>query len=267
MVSSKGQSTDGDERTANMTAEHRPNLRSVAAVHYAIRVNLGGRDVAISPFQLRSVMECAQISYPPVVINGGGVRTVSVVRLAAVACAFTLVACGSSAGPRALPRVSSQPSSASAVPSATPDPSASATPSPPMASPSRFREAYANAFEDFWMAYARADRDADPNSALLASTATGAALSWAKKQITDHRKLGVAHRGTAYFRSVGAEHVTARSVLIGQCMDWSQWPVVNRTTGAAFQQFAPYSQLVKGQMVFAEGAWKLATIQVRAVSC
>lgn len=211
------------------------------------------------------------MSYPPPVEKGGGVRRLSAVRSAAAVCTFTLAACGSSSPPKAIPLVSGQSSQASVVPSspvpATPHASITATLPSPTASPTRFREAYANAFEDFWMAYARADRDADPNSALLESTATGAALQWAKKQITDHRKLGVAHRGTAYFRSVGAEHVTSRSVLIGQCMDWSHWPVVNRTTGAAFQQFAPYSQLVKGQMVFAKGTWKLATIQVQATAC
>ena len=117
------------------------------------------------------------------------------------------------------------------------------------------------------MAYARADQDGAPESAMLASRATGTALAWARKQISDHEKLGVVHRGVARFREVGAEHVTARSALVGECQDWSSWPVVNRATGAVFQQFDPYSQLVSGQMVFSQGQWRLATIKVQDAPC
>lgn len=210
--------------------------------------------------------------YPPVVSNGGGVRTVnSVVRLAAAACIFTLVGCGSPAAPKAIPRVSRPPSLASVVPSApapvTSAPSNTATLPSPTASPSRFREAYVNAFQDFWVAYAHADEEGAPTSSLLSDRATGAALAWARKQISDHVKLGVAHRGVAHFREVGAEHVTARSALVGECQDWSAWPVVNRKTGVPFQQFDSYSQLVSAQMVLANGQWKLATVRVQAAAC
>jgi hypothetical protein len=128
-------------------------------------------------------------------------------------------------------------------------------------------EPCANAFEDFWSAYARADRDGDPNSPQLARTATGAALIWARSQIADHVKLGVAHRGGAAFRSGGAAHVTSTSALIGPCMDWSTWPVVDRRTGAVFQQFAACSQLVDSRMAFADSHWRVATVRVRDVPC
>lgn len=198
-------------------------------------------------------------------------RVNNMVRLAAAACAFTLVACGSSSAPKAVPRASGRAPLVSVVPSsptpATSTPSVTASVPSPTASPSRFREAYANAYEDFWVAYARADQDADPNSAQLSQIATGAALVWARKQIEDHIKLGVAHRGGAAFRSVGADHVTATSALIGQCMDWSTWPVVNRQTGVVFQQFASYSQLVDSRMLLSGGQWRVATVRVRDVRC
>jgi hypothetical protein len=133
--------------------------------------------------------------------------------------------------------------------------------------PGRYRQAYVNAFQDFWVAYAGADEQAAPNSALLSSRATGEALAWARKQIGEHAKLGVAHRGTAHFRDVGAEHVTSLSALVGECQDWSSWPVVNRVTGAPFQQFDSYSQLVSGQVTFSQGQWKLATIRVQDAPC
>lgn len=117
------------------------------------------------------------------------------------------------------------------------------------------------------MAYARADSEGMPTSSVLPEHAVGAALAWARKQVEDHVKLGVAHRGTAHFRSVGAEHVTATSALVGQCMDWSDWPVVNRETGVVFQRFARYSQLVSGQMLLTNGSWKLATVKVQAGAC
>ena len=195
----------------------------------------------------------------------------NVVSLAAVACTFTLIACGSSAKPTAIPKVPGQSFSSAVAPSskaaATPGPSITATLPLPAASPSRFHEAYANAFEDFWVAYAQADTAGNPDSAQLTATATGAALVWARKQVSDHVKLGVRHHGRAGFRSVGADHVTAHSALIGQCMDWSTWPVVNRSTGVVFQQFAVYSQLVDSKMVLSRGRWLVATVRVRDVPC
>jgi hypothetical protein len=182
-------------------------------------------------------------------------------------CGLLLAGCGSSSAPKAaVPTL--RPSPAATV--ARPMPSNSTTlptAATPAVTPSRFQEPYANAFEDFWSAYARADRDGDPNSPQLAQVATGAALVWARSQIEAHVKLGVAHRGGAAFRSVGADHVTSTSALIGQCMDWSTWPVVNRRTGAIFQEFAVYSQLVDSRMAFADNRWRVATVRVRDVPC
>jgi hypothetical protein len=180
---------------------------------------------------------------------------------------LTLCACGSSptgsasAPPtRTAPTTVVTPRSSNAAPSTSPSGSVAKT-------PTRFSEAYANAFEDFWVAYARADRDADAQSPQLSRIATGAALVWAREQIEAHIKLGVAHRGGAAFRSVGADHVTSTSALIGQCMDWSTWPVVNRRTGTVFQQFAAYSQLVDSRMVVTAGQWRVSTVRVRDVRC
>jgi hypothetical protein len=136
-----------------------------------------------------------------------------------------------------------------------------------MASPSRFREAYANAFEDFFAAYTRADEAGDPASVDLVRFSTGEALAWARKQVSDHRKLGVAHRGYWQFRHLGAINVTRSSARVGQCMDWSHWPVVNRETGVSFQRFAAWSQLVYVDTVLIGGQWKVASIQVQAGAC
>jgi hypothetical protein len=137
----------------------------------------------------------------------------------------------------------------------------------PSVTSSRFRQAYVNAFEDFFAAYTRADESADPKSADLLRFSTGAGLAWARTQISDHVKLGVAHKGTWQFRDVGAINVTKSSARVGQCMDWSGWPVVNRQTGVAFQSFAPWSQLVYAAMVLQGGQWKVAAIQVQAGAC
>jgi hypothetical protein len=140
------------------------------------------------------------------------------------------------------------------------------TPTPSVIS-SRFREPYVNAFEDFFAAYTRADESANPDSADLLRFSTGAGLAWARKQVSDHVKLGVAHKGTWQFRHVGAVNVTKASARVGQCMDWSAWPVVNRQTGAVFQSFAPWSQLVYASMVLRGSQWKVAVIQVQAGAC
>jgi hypothetical protein len=191
---------------------------------------------------------------------GAGVRGYAVMCFTS---ALLLAGCGSSAAPKT---ASPTPTLSPAGTVTPPIPSLTTHPTP-VSTPGRYKEAYVNAFEDFWVAYAQADYAASPNSPLLSDVASGAALAWARKQIHDHVALGVTHKGTAHFRSVGAEHVTASSALVGQCMDWSGWPVVNRTTGAAFQQFARYSQLVSGQVVLTAGRWKVATIQVQAAAC
>lgn len=183
--------------------------------------------------------------------------------LAAVAA---VAACGTSSS-----RAASRPSPTGtelAAPSTPPTSSATtASPFPSAIASGKFRQAYLNGFEDFFLAYARADESADSTSPTLAQTATGEALAWARMQVTDHKKLGVAHAGEWRFRNVGATDVTSSSALVGQCMDWSSWPVVNRVTGAKFQQFAPWSQLLYAKMVLVAGHWKATTVRVQAAAC
>jgi hypothetical protein len=50
-------------------------------------------------------------------------------------------------------------------------------------------------------------------------------------------------------------------------MDWSAWPVVNRTTKAKFQQFPQWFQLVYAHMVLVGGHWKATTVRVEAAEC
>lgn len=188
------------------------------------------------------------------------------IRWAAASCTFVLAACGSSPTPKAVPQKSSRPSSASAFPS-SPMPTGVPSASVPGMERTRFSKPYLNAFEDFLVAYTRADEHSDPASIDLDRFATGPALAWARKQVADHRKLGVAHRGTWHFRSVGAVDVTTGSAQVGQCMDWSSWPVVNRTTGVTFQRFSPWSQLVYAQMTLVHGQWKAASVRVQAAAC
>jgi hypothetical protein len=193
------------------------------------------------------------------------VRMTGATSALALAALLLGTGCGTAGKPVAIP-ASPPPGSSTAV-AAAPTPTAS--PSASAASPqhTHFAKPYLNAFEDFLVAYTRADEHADSASTELGQFSTGQALAWARKQVTDHRTLGVAHRGVWHFRSVGAINVTPRSAQVGQCMDWSSWPVVNRTTGVTFQQFAPWSQLVYAQMTFVGGHWKAATIRVQAAAC
>lgn len=131
----------------------------------------------------------------------------------ALVALMMLTGCGSSAKPVAIPSAShGAPSTAVAPPAPTASPSSSAS-SPQHA---RFAKPYLNAFEDFLVAYTRADEHADPGSAELGQFSTGQALAWARKQVTDHRTLGVAHQGVWHFRSVGAVDVTPRGAQVGQ---------------------------------------------------
>ncbi len=50
-------------------------------------------------------------------------------------------------------------------------------------------------------------------------------------------------------------------------MDWSHWPVVNRVTGATFQRFPAWSQLVYADMRLTGSQWKVAAIEVQAGAC
>ena len=183
------------------------------------------------------------------------------------ACIAVLTACGGSAKHIAVPAVTHSSSPSAATSQSLTSSTAPSSTAEPSASPSHYGVPYVDGFEDFWVAYAKADELGQPGSPLLSEHAVGSALAWAHKQIGDHVKLGVAHRGIVHFRSVGAEHVTLRSALVGQCMDWSSWPVVNRTTGVTFQQFKAYSQLVSGQMILTQGRWKLSTLNVQAAAC
>jgi hypothetical protein len=185
--------------------------------------------------------------------------------LVGTVCALLVAGCGSSAVPKAAGG-SALPSPVSS-PSQRESPTVAASTSAPTPSPSRFRQAYANAFEDFFAAYTRADEAGDPASADLVRFSTESGLAWANKQISDHVKLGVAHRGYWQFRHLGAINVTKSSARVGQCMDWSHWPVVNRVTGVPLQRFAAWSQLVYADMVLTSGEWKVASIQVQAGAC
>lgn len=193
---------------------------------------------------------------------GAGVRGLAVV---GAACAFWLTACSTAGKPAAIPTATPRATpSAVAQPSSTVAPSTSA---PRLPEHTHFTKPYLNAFEDFLVAYTRADEHADPASNELGQFSSGQALAWARKQVTDHARLGVAHRGEWHFRSVGAIGVTNSSAQVGQCMDWSAWPVVNRATGVTFQRFAPWSQLVYARMTLIGGQWKAATIRVQAAAC
>lgn len=189
-------------------------------------------------------------------------------RTAALSAVFAIVlsGCGSSARPLSASQRPTPTPSATVVrrlPPITTIPSTTA----PSATPSRFRQPYANAFEDFFAAYTRADEAGNPSSPDLVRYSTSIGLAWARKQVSDHVKLGVAHRGYWQFRDLGAVDVTASSARVGQCMDWSNWPVVNRTTGVTFQQFTPWSQLVDADVALQGGQWKVTSIQVQAGAC
>lgn len=182
----------------------------------------------------------------------------------AVAALAAVAACGStshSSSPRPNP-ASNQPAQ-----EPTHSPSVTLTASPSASASGKFRQGYLNAFEDFFLAYATADERADAAIPELRQFATGQALAWAQKQVGDHKKLGVAHAGEWRFRKVGAADVSAASAQVGQCMDWSTWPVVNRTTGARFQQFPQWSQLVYAHMVLIDDHWKAAMVRVEAAAC
>lgn len=183
-----------------------------------------------------------------------------------IATLAAIAACGTSSS-GAAPRPNSISSEAPG--SATqPTSSASAAPPSPSATASgRFRQAYLNGFEDFFLAYARADERADPASAELGQFATGQALAWARMQVSVHKRLAVAHEGEYHFKDVGAVDVTASTAEVGQCMDWSTWPVVNRTTKVAFQRFPQWFQLVYAHMVLLNGGWKASTVRVQAAAC
>ena len=129
------------------------------------------------------------------------------------------------------------------------------------------RSPYVNALEDYLAAYSRADEAGDPSSPDLSRYSSGPALAWARQQIGDHVKLGVTHRGFAAARNVGAVDVTSRSARVGQCMDWSTWPVLNRTTGATYQQFPQWSQLVYADVAATGGQWRVQRITVKATAC
>lgn len=185
---------------------------------------------------------------------------------AVVAALAAIAACGagsSSSAPGRHP-ISKAVSGPSTQPPSRP---ISASPSPSPSSSGRFRQAYLNGFEDFFLAYARADEGADPASAELGQFATGQALAWARMQVSVHKKLGVAHEGEYHFKDVGAVDVTASSAEVGQCMDWSTWPVVNRTTKVALQRFPQWFQLVYAHMVLLDGRWKASTVRVQAAAC
>jgi hypothetical protein len=123
-----------------------------------------------------------------------------------------------------------------------------------------------NALEDFLAAYTRADQAGDPAYPGLARFSSGSALAWASKQVRDHVKLGVAHRGYADVRAIQYD-VRASSARVRQCMDWSNWPVANRTTGAVFQRFSAWSQTVDARLELRDGQWRVVTIAVSAGPC
>ena len=182
-------------------------------------------------------------------------------------CILTLVVLAACSGQDNSAPVSQAPAStASVLPSTTMKPPRPA-PSNSPTDANQFKQPYVNALEEFLAAYSRADTAGDPDNPDLQRYATGPALAWVTKQVSDHRRLGVAHNGQARLRDIGVVGVTARSARVGQCMDWSGWPVVNRTTGALFQQFPAWSQLVRADVVASGGKWKVQRITVTAVLC
>ncbi len=50
-------------------------------------------------------------------------------------------------------------------------------------------------------------------------------------------------------------------------MDWSTWPVINKTTGATYQQFPQWSQLVYADVAATGGQWRVQRITVKAAAC
>lgn len=164
------------------------------------------------------------------------------------------------------------PASSVQAPTRTPGPPPAARttalqPASAATSSGRFTQPYINALEDFIAAYGVADAAGTLLSAELARTSSGPALTWAKRQLREHAKLGVAHRGHWSFRDVGAVDVTRSSARVGQCMDWSAWPVANRVTGATYQAFPGWSQLVTADMVSTDGHWRVNRISIKTVAC
>ena len=183
---------------------------------------------------------------------------------AAVGCSTTSTQQADSR-PATVPTTGQPPVAHSVAPSA--ELTVLPTPAPSTSAPGRFAQPYVNALEDFLAAYSRADEAGDPGSPDLDRYSSGPALTWARKQIGDHVKLGVAHRGFAAARDVGAINVTSRSARVGQCMDWSTWPVLNKTTGAPYQRFPKWSQLVYADVAATGGQWRVQRITVKAAAC
>src|SRR3954469_14616396 len=117
---------------------------------------------------------------------------------AAIAVSATLItACGGTQKGAARPPVNPRASTPTASSSTTASPS-------PTASPSGYASPYLDAFERFWVSYARADRSGEPKDPQLSTLAADSALTKVQGWVRSDAARGVMHKGSWRFRNVHA---------------------------------------------------------------
>ena len=182
---------------------------------------------------------------------------------AAIAVSGTLIsACGGvqkgNARRPVSPPTSAPPASASTT----------ATPSPTMSSSSSgYASPYLDAFEQFWVAYSKADAAGTASDPGLADHSTGAALALVQGWVRSDANRGVAHRGSARFRDVRASHVTETSAQVSQCMDFSNWPVVATASGHRVETYPSWSEAAVAQVRLVGDSWRVSELTLRRMPC
>jgi hypothetical protein len=141
-----------------------------------------------------------------------------------------------------------------------------ATPSP-TSSPTGYTSPYLDAFEQFWVAYSKADAAGIASDPGLADRSTGAALALVQGWVRSDANRGVAHRGSARFRDVRASHVTDTSAQVSQCMDFSSWPVVATASGQRVETYPSWSDAAVAQVRLVDGSWRVSELTLRRMPC
>jgi hypothetical protein len=180
---------------------------------------------------------------------------------AAIAVSGTLIsACGGAQKGAASPPVSPRASTPTAS-------STTAAPPSPTSSPSGYASPYLDAFEQFWVAYSKADAAGVPSDSGLADHSTGAALALVQGWVRSDANRGVAHRGSARFRDVRASHVTETSAQVSQCMDFSNWPVVATANGQRVETYPSWSDAAVAQVQLVGDSWRVSELTLRRMPC
>jgi hypothetical protein len=179
---------------------------------------------------------------------------------AAIAVSGTLItACGGAQKSAVRSPVSPHDSTPAANSSTTGSPS-------PTSSPSGYASPYLDAFERFWVSYARADRSGDPTDPQLSTLATDSALAKVQGWVRSDAARGVMHKGTWRFRSV---HATANgsSAQVAQCMDFSAWPVVASADGRVVERYPAWSESTSARMRLIDGQWRVSELTLNRSAC